>query len=659
MANYFFDEEEESNENIDVKNDIYNYKGYFVENEEEEEKKFYEFGAHFPYIYLYKRLEIIAQEREEKKKELENKLKEKEKEIKDDPLINEEPNPNDNLKNLLAVFQQKGKSRNRGEVGNGLTYMPQMNKNNNNHLNVIENVEINLIKSTSGQNQNELRNKINLNINNALNNNINNCANSKNNNKIKCKTNKMKKNIKKPNHQIKIRKRNDNKFLNNNNSLNNNTFNNNILNRTKCGEKINSKNMTHDITYISKIKNNLVNKLKSIQYSKELIKKKKTNGRITEQRSNKKINMNIALKKFINANNKWSSYSKGYGYQNTKNASSSKNVLSKKRNTKNMINSKTGISSAHQQTKKPINNIYKNKSIKNINISSNNNILNNHIKSIKENNFIQNIKNNNVILNNNRNNNKINNKINQLIISNNNYKSILNGKQNGKPTSAKGKKNLEFIENIVTKRNKNNMSRNNNMLLFNNQSQNNTNTNKNFHSVSIINNNIINKNNILSNNKINKKFTNNYNNLTQQLKPPQNVNKKKEKKEAYNKISMSKASLKKYTTSSAFQKGNTEINFNKKVQIKNINVQKKLNNYLSKHCTVKRSINSNENNRKINKSKNKNLSKDSFIKGNKKNNDNEKNVLSRNKNENNTNKINEKVIGKTDNILLQSKKNIC
>ena len=654
MADYFFDEEEESNENIDVKNDIYNYKGYFVENEEEEEKKFYEFGAHFPYLYLYKRLEIIAQEREEKKKELEQKLKEKEKEIRDDQIINEESKPNDNLKNLLAVFQQKGKSRNRGEVGNGLTYIPQIFKNNNNHLNVIENEEINLIKSTSGQNQNELRNKINLNLNSALNNNNNNCVNSKNNNKIKSKTNKIKKSVKIPSHKIKIRKRNDNKFLNSNNSLNNNIFNNNILNRTKCGEKTNSKNMTHDIPFISKIKNNLVNKLKSIQYSKGLLKRKKTNARITEQRSNKKINMNFALNKFVNSNNKWSSYSKDYGYQNTKNASSSKNVLSKKRNKTNLVNSKTGISSAHQQAKKPINNIYKNKSIKNININSNNNILNNHIKSIKENNFIQNIK-NNIKLNNNKNNKKINNKINQLIISNNNYKSILNGKQNEKPISAKGKKNFEFIENIVTKRNKNKISRNNNILLFNNQSQNNT--NKNFHSVSIINNNIINKNNILSNNKINKKITNNYNNLTQQLKPPQNVNIKKEKKE-YNKISISKASLKKYTTSNGFQKGNTEVNFNKKAQI-NINVQKKLNNYLSKNCAVKRSINSKDNNRKINKSKKKNLNKNSFIKRNKKNNDNEKNVLSRNRNENSINNLSEKLIGKTDNILLQSKKKIC
>ena len=45
------------------------------------------------------------------------------------------------------------------------------------------------------------------------------------------------------------------------------------------------------------------------------------------------------LNKFRNTNNKWS-YSKCYGYQNTKNASSSKNVLSKEKNKKKMVNSK-------------------------------------------------------------------------------------------------------------------------------------------------------------------------------------------------------------------------------------------------------------------------------------------------------------------------------
>ena len=91
MAEYFFDEDSSNNDddNTDGNNDIYNYKGYFVENEDEE-KKFYEFGAHFPYMYLYQQLEILAQQREEEQKQLENKLKIKE--SREDPATNEESN---------------------------------------------------------------------------------------------------------------------------------------------------------------------------------------------------------------------------------------------------------------------------------------------------------------------------------------------------------------------------------------------------------------------------------------------------------------------------------------------------------------------------------------------------------------------------------------
>ena len=139
MEDFYLDNESDSDEDIDVKNDIYNYKGYFIENEEEEEKKFYEFGAHFPYKYLYHRLEIIAKEREEKQKELEQKLKEKEiKETQNNENIKAKDN---NLKGLLDIFEQKGKSRNRYNIGNGLTYMPQMNKKNqNNFSGLIDNV---------------------------------------------------------------------------------------------------------------------------------------------------------------------------------------------------------------------------------------------------------------------------------------------------------------------------------------------------------------------------------------------------------------------------------------------------------------------------------------------------------------------------------------
>lgn len=50
--------------------DLYNYKGYFAqddENEEEEETKIFEFGAHFPYCFLYRKLEALQQEINEAK----------------------------------------------------------------------------------------------------------------------------------------------------------------------------------------------------------------------------------------------------------------------------------------------------------------------------------------------------------------------------------------------------------------------------------------------------------------------------------------------------------------------------------------------------------------------------------------------------------------
>ena len=664
MADYYFDEEE-SNVNIEVKDDIYNYKGYFVENEEEEEKKFYEFGAHFPYMYLYQRLEILAREREEQQKDLEKKLIENEKESREDPATNEESKPNENLKDLLSAFHQKGKSRNRGDVGIGLTYMPQMNKKNSNQINA-ENIGINLIKSTAGQqNQNENKDLINITVNKnkktAKINNFNSRSNQKNNNcsnrKEKPKTkSKIKKNSKMSNKQIKIRKRNDNNFLNINNSLNNNTFNINILNTTKFGEKINPKNMTHDIPFASKIKNNLVEKLKSIQYSKEKLRKQILNTGNIEQRLNTKIKMNIALNKYRNGNNKWS-YSKCYGIQNTKNASSSKNVLSKEKNKKKLINSKKGITSAHQQIKKGIIIENRNKSNKNSNISSHNNILNNNIKSIKENNYIQNIKKNNIILNNNPSIKKYNNKINQTKIPNNNtnYKSRLHDKMVVKPISGKKKKNMEFIENISHKKSKNNISRNNNIPFFNNQSQNNT--NKNFHSVNNAYNNKYIKNIKSNTNQI---HINLNNNLTQQLNPKIS-NKLKEKSGAFNKISISNTSLKKYPPSSGIKKKSTELGLNKnkksdniKKKINIINIQEKIKNYLNKKKDVKSAINLKEKGKNNNKSKNISLFKNNcFINVNKNNIYGKKNIISRNRNDNNSN---EKFTGKTNNTLLQNKK---
>ena len=126
----------ESGEEIDVNNDnIFNYKGYFLENEEEEEEeeqKYFEYGAHFPYKFLYQKLEILKEEREEEEKKLK---KEK---------IEKEENKENTFQNIFNCFNgSKGKSRNRNnnnnEKKNGFTFIPQNDKKENEkNNNIIE-----------------------------------------------------------------------------------------------------------------------------------------------------------------------------------------------------------------------------------------------------------------------------------------------------------------------------------------------------------------------------------------------------------------------------------------------------------------------------------------------------------------------------------------
>lgn len=63
-----FNNNDYSEEDIDINNkDMLNYRGYFNENDnnEEEEPKYFEHGAHFPYYFLYQKLEILKQQQEE------------------------------------------------------------------------------------------------------------------------------------------------------------------------------------------------------------------------------------------------------------------------------------------------------------------------------------------------------------------------------------------------------------------------------------------------------------------------------------------------------------------------------------------------------------------------------------------------------------------
>lgn len=142
MAQIILDENFENNydesyDEIDINNDdILNYKGYFIENEdeEEEEQKYFEYGAHFPYKFLYQKLEILKEEREEEKKQLKNENKEKKKEKE-----NIKDNNNNAFQNIFNCFKgNKGKSRNRdnnNEKKNGLTFIPKNDKNEKEKIN--------------------------------------------------------------------------------------------------------------------------------------------------------------------------------------------------------------------------------------------------------------------------------------------------------------------------------------------------------------------------------------------------------------------------------------------------------------------------------------------------------------------------------------------
>ena len=673
MAEYFVDEE--SKEEIEFKDDILNYRGYFVENGDEEEKKFYEYGAHFPYMYLYQRLEILAQERKSNKKQLEKKLENKEKKIininnkdsKDDPITNEESKQNENLKDLLNIFKQKGKSRNRGDVDIGLTYMPHLNRKKEEQSNAIENIAAGLIKSSAGKNE---ESKINAskNIKNMKKNNLNkkeelNGANLKYNNFInknkKNDTNnnsKVTKKIKSGKQQTKIRKRNENKIWNINNTLNGNTLSLNILNKTKLGEKNNSKNMTHDIPYMTKLKNNLVNKLKSIQYSKE-----KLREQILHTGNKKMIN------KFRNLNNK-GSYN---GYQNTKNTSSSKNLVTNNKKEMNKI-SKIDIPSVVNTIKEKLeknnNNVNNNSKIKNK--TNNRNMLNNNNNNfINQNNFLSNLKTNNKnknIYNVNKNlikkanvtsknnisiNNNTRNQNQKNKIPNNNYKTVLLQKENIKSSSINRNQN-EFLENMVSKKSKNNVSRNNNIPIFNNQIQNSL--NKNFHSVNVNNQN---KNNKPKSINTNINLTKNLNNLNQQNKTLIS-NKIKEINVQINKNCASNANLKKYSPGKASHKKSTDSNnINKKPgtqKRKNINnIQEQLKSYLLKVNNMKGNITMNKIKKVSGKSTHKNKNN---VKINSDNDINKKkNIVSRNRGENNN--INaEKISTKKNNTMMQNKK---
>jgi len=467
MAEYYTDEED-TNGNIDVKNDIDNYKGYFIENGEEEEKKYYEFGAHFPYKYLYQQLEIIAKEKEQKQRELEKKLKDKE---SNDQVINENSKIENNLKEL-KTYQAKGKSRNKEYVENGLTFMPKMKKIINiNNMNIVDNVEINLIRSTSGKEKSKSNcKKINIKNKSIPKSNI---FNHKKNylgiNKIL-----NKKSPKQSDKQLK--KRNIASNLKINNSLDNNIIYINIFNKEKLFVRNDKINLTQE---------NPRQNLRFFQNSKEKSKKTilnnkgKYKGVINSLRNNK--------------NNY--SFKKSTGYQNSKNLSKSKNYALQEGTIKKYMIEK-GIPSINF---KDSNNNSKISNNNHSNDNSNSKTLDIKIESLKGSSYKTNNKKNNLLFN-----SKKNSKI--KIINRAKYKSLLKDIN----INIDKKRNSEFMKKIGKQ---SYISRNSKIPLCNYISKN----NKVFDSSNSINNNNKKGNNKYKSIEVNLNSKNNFVNLTQQI----------------------------------------------------------------------------------------------------------------------------------------------
>ena len=175
------DKEECNNNNNNKERDLFNYKGYFIEHGREE-KKFYEFGAHFPYKDLY--LALIKLKLEKEKTEKFMRIKPQKKLIIE--RYNQKENKiQENINNIIKEFKIKNRSRNilqqeNKEASkrnlNNLTYIPlniDKNRNNKNNNNNSKNKSIFNFMNNTNYNYNSLHinktgKQILLNIENKL-----------------------------------------------------------------------------------------------------------------------------------------------------------------------------------------------------------------------------------------------------------------------------------------------------------------------------------------------------------------------------------------------------------------------------------------------------------------------------------------------------------
>lgn len=172
-----------NNDEIDINNDIYNYKGYFVENaDQDDEPKYFEFGAHFRYKDLYNALKIIKKEQTSQKIKSEN--EEKIAQITKKKIENKERNNTrnknmnleSNIQNILKGFKSRIRSRNIGaeqqnENQNELTFIP-FNHNKNNFSVKKDAKNSNSIIYVNKTNYTNIKNKNRKSLNNSNNYNL-------------------------------------------------------------------------------------------------------------------------------------------------------------------------------------------------------------------------------------------------------------------------------------------------------------------------------------------------------------------------------------------------------------------------------------------------------------------------------------------------------
>ena len=326
MDNIMFDDnynkyDNDSNDEIDAQiNDVNDYKGYFLENniDDDEEGKFFEYGAHFPYLFLYQKLEILAQMR----KEEEENLKEKNNSMKE--------NNENNIKeetDIFSFFNKKDnnkKSRNRNNNYDNFTNQPFVDNNEIEEQKIKTYVEKN-VQKLDNVNKKKKNSKLkNIEINNIKKKNNNISALISNNNKLKEKNYDLfDKNICIGKMNLytsfaKILKMNRN--FNFNKKETNNEEENSNNNKSNSNKKVRSidlskkKLLLHSST---QSKNHLEKKIKTVNntFKKSFSKSKENSTSCHNNNSNKKTNKKIQSKIIANSlNNILSHYKKKRNY---------------------------------------------------------------------------------------------------------------------------------------------------------------------------------------------------------------------------------------------------------------------------------------------------------------------------------------------------------